>query len=83
MSRCTFCGKTSPMTEYHAITGEGPLCLPCARLDIIGWLGDCDPDEIKKLRRRAEDFLRKNPAALREILISLISGNLIQYEDCM
>ena len=79
---CAQCGALAG-TEYHALTGEGPLCAGCARIEILGWLSDCDREELAKLRRRAEDCLRKNPWQLREALVNMIISGAIDYEDCM
>lgn len=81
-SLCPHCGAPAG-TDYHALTGEGPLCAGCARIDILGWLADCDADQLRKLRRRAEDCLRKNPGQLREALVNIIITGAIDYEDCI
>jgi hypothetical protein len=38
---------------------------------------------MARLRRRAEDCLRKNPGQLREALIRMIIAGVIDYDDCM
>lgn len=79
---CAHCGAPAG-TAYHAITGEGPLCDECARADATEWIADCDRAEMARLRRRAEDCLRKNPGQLREALIRMIIAGVIDYDDCM
>lgn len=80
-SFCAHCG--APATTYHALMGDGALCGECSRRDILGWLADCNHNELAKLRRRAEDCLRKQPGQLREALVSMIISGAIDYEDCM
>lgn len=81
---CPVC-KGIADTSYASPFGEdeSPLCGQCARIDIVSWLADCDRDEIKKLRRRAEDCLRKNPTLLREVLVVLIKTGAIEFLDCV
>ena len=79
---CAHCGRSAD-TDYHAFMGDGQLCQQCARIDIFGWLGDCEKSEVAKLRRRAEDRLRKSPGDLQELLVRLIIAGAIDYEDCL
>lgn len=83
MSTCSFCSSPADAGGYQTVMGDTHLCRQCARLDIISWLADCDKEEVTKLRRRAEDCLRKNPSILREVLVRLITEGAIDYEDCM
>lgn len=80
MASCRDCDNNG---EWHSPFDGEALCPECARREIIGILADCDPDEIKILRRRTEDALRKNPNMFMEILISMIMKNAIKWIDCV
>jgi endogenous inhibitor of DNA gyrase (YacG/DUF329 family) len=80
--KCPICGRNAD-AQYAAYTGEHQLCQRCARIDLLGWLFDLEKEEITKLRRRAEDCLRKNQSVLHEVLVLLITRELIGYEDLM
>lgn len=81
---CPVCGELSG-TGYVSPFSEtdDPLCGQCARIDIVSWIGDCDKGEVAKLRRRAEDCLRKNPGQLRETLVHMVIAGAIEYQDCI
>ena len=57
------------------------LCGACARREIVSLLSELNQDETKILRRRAEDFLRKNPAGFMELAVRLVLKNQIKYID--
>lgn len=56
-----------------------PLTPELARQLLLS--GDLDRDEEKKLRRRVEDCLRKNPAALYRVAGDLASRGDIRIDD--
>ena len=72
---CPYCDKPN-LSQYIGLDGE-LLCQECARREIIGVLTDLDQDETKKLRRRIEDALRKNPSALQDVAALLIMQGVI------
>ena len=64
---CTRCGaELSPGSPRQGFEGE-ELCPDCNRAELRALLRDCDPEELKTLRRRIEDLLRKSPADLIRI----------------
>ena len=81
MMGCAHCGDNTPLTTHHDFFGGGQLCRECARLQILGWLDDCDSDQLRKLRCRAEERLRKSPRVLRNVLTELIIEGSIKWED--
>ena len=57
------------------------LCSHCFRHEIIALLRDCEQDELKVLRRRIEDILRKSPELLLIVASILIERSILKYED--
>lgn len=82
MSRtCTHCGvELPPGSPCQGFEGED-LCNDCNVAEIKALLSECDGEELKKLRRRVEDHLRKSPADLLAIGARLAAGGRIKIED--
>lgn len=69
---CPIC--LSPRLSPYRESDGYRLCEDCARRKVAALIGE---EDINKLRRRAEDMLRKNPAALRRVLVDMIiAGDL-------
>jgi len=66
-SSCPNCGS-SDLAPYRG-EGREEVCWSCAHQEIEALL---ESQDLPKLRRRAEDMLRKNPAALRRALVGMI-----------
>ena len=71
---CQHCGESKELTRYFDIMGEGPLCYECARRDILGWIVDCEQNEIDLLAKRAK-------ANSTEDIVDSIAKGYIDYED--
>jgi len=50
---CAHCGSPVEMCRYQEFMSDGRLCSTCARREILGWLADCDDDELDILKNRA------------------------------
>ena len=44
---------------------------------------DSESEEFKKLRRRAEDAMRKNPYVAFEVISHMITRQMIRYADIL
>jgi hypothetical protein len=79
ISSCIICGEA---TSGYASPFDGePRCHKCAASEISGLLVDCDQEELKTLRRRVEDCLRKNPAVFRRAAIDLMVRGEVKWLD--
>jgi len=57
------------------------LCHACDVAELKALLSECDADEVKKLRRRVEDRLRKSPADLLIVAAELAASGAIRVDD--
>ena len=63
MNVCDICGEEC---NGVVIDGKSTVCNDCASTETRQTIKNMKPDQIKTLRRRIEDRLRKSPAALIE-----------------
>lgn len=80
MNNCAHCQADVPASAWLGIDGN-PLCQSCAESEVLAMLRDCDAEEIKTLRRRVEDCLRKHPATLLHIAAILAVQNRVRIDD--
>ena len=79
---CTHCGgDLAPGSPRQGFEGDDDLCPACNRAELAELLRDCDPDELKTLRRRIEDLLRKSPADLLHVAADLAAAGRIRIDD--
>ena len=69
--RCKNCQKERPLTRV----GVCPDCLP----EYLEY--NLTEEQEKKLRRRAEDFLRKNRYYMLDVVSRLIEDKMIKHDD--
>ena len=68
MDKCTF-PECSPVLSHYEDENGQRMCQDCAALHAAALL---EKEDLSKLRRRAEDMLRKNPGALKRVLVSMV-----------
>ena len=78
---CMDCGR--PARAYRSPVDGAPRCLGCARQEVQDLLADAEPESLGKLRRRAEDLLRKNPLTTHEVITDLAVKGKIRWTDCV
>ena len=69
MDKCTFPSCSSPVLSHYEDENGQRMCQDCALIRAAVLL---EKEDLPKLRRRAEDMLRKNPAALKRVLVSMV-----------
>jgi len=84
---CSICHGESGCTQLAPMTDPGtgsPICVSCLE-DLLRqeYLRDTSPDQKKILRRRIEDHLRKNPAALIEVGAMLGASGDVRVDDLL
>lgn len=79
---CINCLKESRKVYLSRIDNR-PMCLCCARAEVEHYLHDADPDSLGKLRRRAEDLLRKDDTTARAVIADLAARGKIKWVDCL
>jgi recombinational DNA repair protein (RecF pathway) len=77
---CAICGEPSGIAYHSPLDGE-PRCQECATAELIGLLDGADDETMTKLRRRAEDCLRKSPDVLARVAVDLAVANRIRWRD--
>jgi endogenous inhibitor of DNA gyrase (YacG/DUF329 family) len=80
---CPHCGNDFDITVYDAFGGDGFLCRECGRIDVLGWMGDLEPEDMAKLEYRVRAQLPNLDGEWFEPAIDLILDGLIDYEDLM
>jgi recombinational DNA repair protein (RecF pathway) len=80
LQKCATCGGRSGLRYRSPLDGE-PRCQECARAEVIGLLEGADDDDLAKLRRRAEDCLRKNPSIMLRVAVDLAVSGTIRWRD--
>lgn len=78
---CDHCGSSTMFPGGRVSRFGENLCDECNRAELRTLIQDLDPDEIKTIRRRVEDLIRKSPAALIEIAALLSSRGEIRIDD--
>lgn len=59
------------------------LCADCDVQEIAARLSECGVEELKKLRRRVEDRLRKSPSELILIAARMAAAGSIRVDDLL
>ena len=78
---CIDCGRPVPSRAYRSPVDGAPRCPCCARREVLSLLDDADPDSLGKLRRRAEDLLRKDDTTARSVISDLAARGKIKWVD--
>lgn len=77
------CPSCSQPINYRSVEISGETvhtdCLP----EFLDSLLRDKPETEKKLRRRAEDLLRKNRYHMLDVIANLISGDAIKFRDLL
>ena len=81
MNTCLDCGR--PARAYRSPMDGQPRCPACARREVLDLLSDAEPESLGKLRRRAEDLLRKNPLTTHEVITDFAVKGKIRWTDCV
>lgn len=80
MTTCSHCQSDAPESDWLGIEGN-PLCQSCAESEALALLRDCDAEQLKTLRRRVEDCIRKQPGTMLRIAAGLAVQNRVRVDD--
>lgn len=80
---CNHCHADIPRSAGKSGLDGELLCSECHRAELLDLFrsADMDVEEVKTLRRRIEDCLRKNPGWLLHVAAWMASEGAIRFED--
>ena len=78
---CTHCpAEIHRNSRFKGVNGLN-LCVDCWKSEVEALLHDLDPDEVKVLRRRVVDHIRKSDPCLIRLAADLAASGFVKISD--
>ena len=81
MTACTHCGCALPLGAPPRGFEGDHLCRSCDAAETRALLSECNGEDLKKMRRRMEDAVRKDRGLMIRLAADLAAEGRIKIDD--